>query len=199
MALPGKVSGWGIAALAAGAVALAGCSSSSDLFSKDAGGKWFSQPFNVFAKPGWGTFSSSKDAKDKDALRAVAAEDFVDASGRCGGAVEPSDSAVGTMAGDLGSIPSGAGLPATTPGGVALTMTECEVVRRAGQPENIEIGANESGERRTVLTYLRGNLPGIYRFTAGRLNEIERAPLPPEPPKPPPRKKKPAKPKTAAK
>jgi hypothetical protein len=36
-----------------------------------------------------------------------------------------------------------------------------------------------------VLTYLRGPAPGIYRFTAGRLLSIERAPeAPPAPEKP---------------
>jgi hypothetical protein len=32
-----------------------------------------------------------------------------------------------------------------------------------------------------VLTYLKGPWPGVYRFTAGRLVSIERAPAAPEP------------------
>ena len=55
-------------------------------------------------------------------------------------------------------------------------MTECEVVRRAGPVEKVDLAANERGERSVVLTYLRGPAPGIYRFTAGRLSSIERAP-----------------------
>ena len=62
------------------------------------------------------------------------------------------------------------------PGGIALQMTECDVVRRAGAPEQVEIGANERGERAVVLTYMRGPRPGIYRFAGGRLVSIERAP-----------------------
>ncbi len=34
-------------------------------------------------------------------------------------------------------------------GGVALGMTECDVVRRAGVPGNVNISAGEKGERRS--------------------------------------------------
>lgn len=68
--------------------------------------------------------------------------------------------------------------------GVSLTMTECEVVGRLGVPENVEITANERGLRAVSLTYIRNDRPGIYRFVAGRLTVIERAPEPPAPPKP---------------
>ena len=63
-------------------------------------------------------------------------------------------------------------------GGIALGMTECEVVRRAGLPDNVNIGAGEKGERKVVLTYLSGTWPGIYTFDAGRLKVIDRAPVP---------------------
>jgi hypothetical protein len=66
-------------------------------------------------------------------------------------------------------------------GGVALQMTECDVVRRAGAPERVELGANERGERAVVLTYARGPRPGVYRFAGGRLYSIERGPEPPAP------------------
>ena len=73
--------------------------------------------------------------------------------------------------------------------GIALQMTECEVVQRAGTPENVEVGTNERGERAVTLTYNGGPRPGIYRFSAGRLVAIDRvAAPPPEPSKP----KKPA-------
>jgi len=61
-------------------------------------------------------------------------------------------------------------------GGIALGMTECEAVRRGGQPNNVEIGADTKGERKVVLTYLTGGRPGIYTFAAGRLKVIDRAP-----------------------
>jgi hypothetical protein len=65
-------------------------------------------------------------------------------------------------------------------GGVALDMSECDVVQRAGAPDNIAFGAG--GERSLVLTYVRGERPGIYRFRSGRLVSIERG-AEPEPEK----------------
>ena len=55
-------------------------------------------------------------------------------------------------------------------------MTECDVVRRAGAPEQLQIGADERGDRSVLITYVRGPRPGVYRFAAGRLVSIERAP-----------------------
>jgi hypothetical protein len=67
-------------------------------------------------------------------------------------------------------------------GGIALGMTECQAVQRAGSPSNVAIAAGEKGERKVVLTYLSGPWP---------------APEQPKPAKAAP-KKKPAKPKTAS-
>jgi hypothetical protein len=72
------------------------------------------------------------------------------------------------------------GAPAFTQGGVALQMTECEVVQRVGAPEGIEFG-NKDRERTVVLTYKSGARPGIYRFAGGRLYSIERVDEPPAP------------------
>jgi hypothetical protein len=77
-------------------------------------------------------------------------------------------------------------------GGVALDMSECDVVQRAGPPANIDISTNARGQRSTVLTYLGGERPGIYRFVAGRLSSIERGPEPPAP-EPPAKKRAPKK------
>lgn len=82
------------------------------------------------------------------------------------------------------------------PRGVALQMTECEVVRVAGYTDRVEISANERGQRAVTLTYLSGARPGIYRFVGGRLAAMERVaePAPQRPQKaartakkPPPR------------
>ena len=51
-------------------------------------------------------------------------------------------------------------------------MTECEVVRRAGAVEKMELAADEGGERVLVLTYLHGPWPGIYRFRLCYGNEV---------------------------
>jgi hypothetical protein len=74
-------------------------------------------------------------------------------------------------------------------GGISLGMSECDAVRRAGQPNNVSIGAGEKGERKVVLTYLTGTRPGIYTFDSGRLKVIDRAPEPPAPPPKAPKKK----------
>lgn len=84
------------------------------------------------------------------------ASELVDAEGRC-----PAPSTEGPML-----------------GGIALGMTECEVVRRAGAPSRVEIGANEHGERTVMLTYLAGERAGMYRFVSGRLVTMERTPEP---------------------
>jgi hypothetical protein len=129
----------------------------------------------------------------------------------------PADRPVGSMAGDLASAPMpaatavsanpNAALPDQPPGapqvvgGIALGMSECDVVRRAGLPGNVNISAGARGDRKVVLTYLTGTWPGIYTFDAGRLKVVDRAPVPETPAKPPVKKKnakKPVKPKSAA-
>ena len=60
------------------------------------------------------------------------------------------------------------------PRGIALQMTECQVVGTIGFTDRVEIGANERGERTATLTYLSGERPGIYRFRNGRLVSMER-------------------------
>ena len=113
-------------------------------------------------KPDWATFSGGKNEFE---LRPVTAADLVSSEGQCDG---------------------GAGQAAAEPvaGGIALQMTECDVVKRAGAPEKMELGTNELSERKLTLTYVHGTRPGIYGFVAGRLVTIERAPEPPAPSKP---------------
>jgi hypothetical protein len=62
------------------------------------------------------------------------------------------------------------------PLGIALHMTECQVVRLAGPVEKFELGSDSRDQRLLVLTYLQGPHPGIYRFSGGRLVVIERTP-----------------------
>jgi hypothetical protein len=95
--------------------------------------------------------------------RSVAVADLVGPQGQCESA---------TVAAEAQSAPP-------VLGGIALQMTECDVVRRAGPVEKIDLGANERGERALTLTYLRGPWPGVYRFAGGRLVSIEGAPSAP--------------------
>ena len=209
---------------AALALAVAGCSGGVPLLDDKNEGGWFSKPIEVFAKPEWAKFTDAKTA-ELGPQGPVAPEDLVAADGRCVAAAPaqaqaeappapapaaPADRPVGSMAGDLAGAPMPAGTVAsvgpggpepgapTVTGGVALGMTECQAVRRAGTPGNVAISAGDKGERKVVLTYLSGPWPGIYNFSGGRLKEIVRAPAPPEPPKPAKKIKKPVKkPKTA--
>jgi len=66
------------------------------------------------------------------------------------------------------------------PRGVALQMTECQVVQLAGYTDRVEISANERGQRTVTLTYMSGDRPGIYRFVGGRLASMERVAEPPQ-------------------
>ena len=70
------------------------------------------------------------------------------------------------------------------PRGVALQMTECQVVGIIGATDRVEIGANERGERTVTLTYVSGDRPGIYRFRNGRLASMERVAEPAQPKRP---------------
>jgi hypothetical protein len=127
--------------------------------------------------------------KDK-VLPPVAAEDMVDAGGRCAGAMVPV-AASGQPGQRNVSLPE-AGVP-MIPSAIALEMSECDVVKRAGFPERVEIGTNEAGERNVTLTYINGQRPGVYTFRAGRLAAMERAPEPATPPKPAKKNAKPVK------
>jgi hypothetical protein len=77
------------------------------------------------------------------------------------------------------------------PRGVALSMTECQVVQLTGYTDRVEVGADERGRRRVKLTYATGDRPGIYNFIGGRLASMERIEGLPQPKKPQaPRKSK---------
>jgi hypothetical protein len=56
---------------------------------------------------------------------------------------------------------------------VSLEMTECDVVRRIGSPDKIELVPNSTGDRFLVMSYVRGDRPRLYRFSNGRLIGME--------------------------
>jgi hypothetical protein len=117
-------------------------------------------------------------------IKPVTNEDLIDTSGHCAGVVVGADPNIpGSQQQEFSPMISS---------GVALGMTECDVVKRAGHPERVEFGTSERNDRTVTLTYLRGPRPRIYRFTAGRLTSIERVAEPTPPPrqqkKPPPRR-----------
>ena len=116
-------------------------------------------------------------------VRPVTNEDLVDTEGRCAGVPFGPDPNL-PMGQHQDNIPM-------IPTAVALDMTECDVVKRAGQPGQVNFGTNERGERTVVLTYMSGQRPGIYSFASGRLKSVERVAEPAPPPKPQKQQKRP--------
>jgi len=175
----------GVSAALALAVALGGCAN-VDVANKD---QWFSKPFEFVSRKGGYTFSDLQESKDR--RRSITANDLVAANGSCPPPAAPSAPA-----------PAAANQPAPAPvasdagtllsGGVALGMSECDVVLRAGAPSAVQIGKNPNGDRSAVLTFNSGPRPGIYHFEAGALTEVERVQTAPEPAQT--AKKKPASP-----
>jgi outer membrane lipoprotein SlyB len=170
-------------------LATAGCGA-SDILSGDA------KPFSnttLFNSRDWANVTSATEISQ---TRPISAEDYVDANGACAGTAPVAEAAVGTVAGDLGTTQARPAAAApTVAGGVALGMSECQVVQRAGQPNLIDIGS-DGADRKAVLTYNSGNWPGIYTFVAGRLKLVDQVAVP-EPVKPAP-KKRTAKPRQKA-
>ena len=163
-------------------LALAGCAN-VDVF--DTSERWFSRPFDFKGRNAGYTFS---ELQDTNANRgSVAGNALVDANGAC-----PAMNAAPASAESQGVMPAPAGSAESSSllgGAVGLGMTECEVVYRAGAPANVQIGASPNGERSVVLTYNSGPRPGIYRFEAGRLTNMDRLEV--AEPKPGPKAKKP--------
>jgi hypothetical protein len=107
-------------------------------------------------------------------LPPVPADDLVDASGRCAGAFIP---AAGGDPNAAQPLPD-AGVP-MIPSGISLQMSECDVVKRAGVAERVDINKSPAGERLVTMSYLGGERAGVYQFSNGRLKSMERGPEPP--------------------
>ena len=139
---------------------------------------------SIFVTPNFNEFQ-----KREQALGAIGPQDLVDASGRCAAAAsaQTADVAGGGQAG-AGTTPAAqlSGRP------IVLKMSECDLVGTAGAPQDIQIGANERGDRTVTLEYKAGIHAGIYRFVSGRLVSVERVEGAPGAPaqKPPARKPK---------
>jgi hypothetical protein len=191
------------------AVMVGGCENRAGVFQDNNAGGWFSKPIDILQKPDWARPTTTSAQLGPNGP--VRAEELVNPDGSCPAAEAAQASApapqpappaqAGSASGGKGigfegGLEPGGGLGSGAPppvlGGIALGMTECEAVRRAGHPSNVVIGAGQGGERRVVLTYLEGPWPGIYTFASGRLKEVAAAPTP-EKPKAKPKKKKPVK------
>lgn len=145
---------------------LSGCGS-LDFSLKDA--EWFSRPA-MFSR------SLSIETPPLSDSRPVSAADLITAEGYCAGMASPADTNA------MAQPAPGAIEPVPGNAGIAIGRTECEVARAAGIPDNVSI-SSEAGQRVTVLTYVRGPRPGIYRFADGRMNSMERGAEPEPPPR----------------
>jgi hypothetical protein len=150
----------GAAALAVGGMVLS-------LAACDDTARWFAKPLNPFNNnPGY-TYSSLGDARVD---RAITANDLIDANGACPNYSAPAAPPI---------APAGPGAAASSQdnpfgAGIALGMSECDVVARLGQATDVNFGTGLHGSRSVVLTYRAGPRPGIYRFENGRLAAMDR-------------------------
>jgi hypothetical protein len=134
--------------------------------------KWFAKPLNPFGNNIGYTYSSLGETK-RD--RSITSNDLVDANGACPNYVAPAPSASANLRDSQAAAPDAASLLG---GGVALGMSECDVVARLGQPTAVNLGRNANGLRSAALTFRTGPRPGIYRFDNGRLSEMDRVEVP---------------------
>jgi hypothetical protein len=173
------------------AIGLSGCADVDA--NKDS---WFAKPFQFVSRNGGYQFSELQETKDRS--KVISAGDLVDNKGACPAPLPPT-----AQAAPVQPAPAAApGNPADAPpdsdanplfgGGVALGMSECDIVNRAGAPNSVQLGNNPNGDRTAVLTFNAGPRPGIYHFERGALMEIDGVPAPPAAPKV--AKKKPANP-----
>lgn len=206
--MPLRSYGLGVFAALAAAAALSGCAN------VDPSERWFAKPFDMGGRGAGYSFSELSETKSKE--RPITANDLVNANGSCpapeapvaaapppAAAAPPPPSASAAAAPPPGApagAPPGAPLPASPDGtasdpllgsGIALGMSECEVVYRAGSPSSVQIGSLPNGDRTAAVTFPSGPRPGVYRFIRGRLAEMDAVAAPP--PSPQVAKKKPAK------
>ncbi len=159
------------------AVALSGCAN----IDFDSSQRWFSKPFDLFGRGSGYTYSELQVSRKE---HPITANDVVDGNGACPPTAAPAPAPSQVASGNPGaSAPVSPDAPSLLGQGVALGMSECDVVYRAGQPTGVELGNNPNGDRTAVLTFSGGPRPGIYRFERGRLMEMDGVAEPPPEPK----------------
>src|SRR5262249_10955314 len=154
--------------VAALAVALRGCTN-VDFENKDA---WVFKPFEFVNRKGGYTFSEPQEKKDH--APPITPNDLLAGNASCPPRAVPQAPAA-AAANQSGSAPAATDSSALLGGGIALGMSECDVLFRAGAPSAVQIGKNPSGDRSAVLTFNSGPRAGIYHFEAGALMDVERA------------------------
>jgi hypothetical protein len=165
------------------ALGLAGCAD-VDFESQQA---WFAKPIDVAGRKGGYTFSELQETRQQQ--RPITANDLVNANGSCPPPAVPQ--AAPPPPGQAAAPPAPVDTAALLGGGIALGMSECDVVFRAGQPSSVQIGKLPNGDRTAALTFDSGPRSGTYKFERGSLKELDALPVAAAPP--PVAKKKSAK------
>jgi hypothetical protein len=159
------------------AVVLSGCGN----IDYDPNQHWFSKPLDVTGRNAGG-YTFSELAESKIRQHPITAADLVDNNGACAPQAAPqAPPAPGNQAATPPAAPDTSSLLG---GGVALGMSECDVVFREGQPTAVQLGKNPNGDRTAVLTFQTGPRPGIYHFERGALVEMDSVQVSAAPPRP---------------
>jgi hypothetical protein len=134
-------------------------------------GQWFQKPVDFLGRSGGYTYTELQTTKQQ---RPITANDLVQPNGACPPPPAAPQAQVppGTAAATDAATANGAA-DGLLGGGIALGMSECDVVYRAGQPSAVQLGKNPNGDRTAVLTFDSGPRPGLYRFEGGRLMQMD--------------------------
>lgn len=160
---------------------LAGCAN----IDADTSQAWFAKPLDVAGRNAGG-YTFSELAESKQHRRPITPNDLVAANGSC----PPPAAPAAAPAAPGAQPPSPPPDPASLLGGpIALGMSECDVVFRAGQPSSVQLGQLPNGDRTAVLTFNSGPRAGIYRFERGALMELNSVAQSAPPPQQPVKKK----------
>ncbi|MFZ3353286.1 MAG: hypothetical protein WA268_20740 [Xanthobacteraceae bacterium] len=154
------------------AVALSGCANPDVLDSNE---RWFSRSFDLASRNGGYTFSELKDTGETS--RPADPNSLVSPNGACPPPLAMAAPATSAAAGPgvmPNAVPPGGAAPSLLGAPIALGMTECDVVDRAGAPAAVQIGTGPNGDRTALVTYNSGPRPGIYHFERGRLTDMDR-------------------------
>jgi len=179
-----RLNSCGVLAALATVLALSGCAD-VDWSSPQA---WFAKPLDT--RKGGYTFSELQETKQQQ--RPITPNELVNSNGSCPPpTVAPAPPPPPAPGQAMAPPAPAAGPAALLGGGVALGMSECDVVFRAGQPSSVQIGSLPNGDRTAVLTFDSGPRAGIYHFQSGALREMDGVPVAAAPPQAV--KKKPAK------
>jgi len=132
-----------VAAVMVPPLALCGCS----LF--DNTSNWFAKPFNVFGAGGGYTYSQLDEAR-RD--RPITANDLVEPNGACPRYVGLAPAQPPSPGPDAGAA-AATDTAALIGSGIAIGMSECDVVARLGQPTAVNLARIPNGDRAAVLTF----------------------------------------------